>query len=85
MKRKPVIAGPWGDYRELVSLAEKGLAPSSIDGRRPVAIERKGQDAARLLYEHPEGRERVPDVAFLPNRPGERPRLCFPEYVYIED
>jgi hypothetical protein len=79
-----MLAGPWGKYEELLSLAEKGTAPLSFDGRKPVAIERKTKHVARLLYEYPPGRERL-EIAYFSRRTGKIGKIPFPEYQYIED
>lgn len=58
--------GPWTDLREACNRWWKFLETKSIDGRLPVATERKN-GAVRLLYVLPnDGREPIPVTAGLP-------------------
>jgi hypothetical protein len=58
-------AGPWTDRKEAYAAWGRWISIPRIDGKRPVAIERRS-DSLRLLYEVPHGREPLPVSFGLP-------------------
>ncbi len=59
-------AGPWTSYKQ-IEAAYTGMNVNHINGRKPVAVERRNGDRARFLFEMPhEDIERMPVNKALP-------------------